>query len=391
MKNYKQLLAENRAWAEQTFEKIDTKMSAVTLRSRNKLPDGVDANGVHIDQMINNKNGWTNGFWGALNCILYEYTKNEEYLKTAESSETLLDKALANYPRLDHDVGFIYHILCGSLHKLTGSNESRTRNLFAAATLSSRFVMGANFIRAWNPWTPGDETAHNWSIIDCLMNLPILYWASEQTGDDRYKRIAMAHADMALRAHLRSDGSVAHIVEHDRETGEVVCTYGGQGVAVGSSWSRGQAWGLYGFVLSYIHTGEERYLNAAKQIANYFIANVCDDWLPRVDFRAPSEPVYYDSTAGACAACGMLELAKRLPENEGGMYAHAAINVLKAMGDKFANFDPATDDMIGYGTVRYPAPPHTVASSGIHRSIIYADFFYTEAVLKLLGDEFLAW
>lgn len=391
MKNYNQLLAENRAWAEETFEKINTKMSAVTLRSRNKLPDGVDANGVHIDQMINNKNGWTNGFWGALNCILYEYTKNEEYLKTAESSQALLDKALANYPRLDHDVGFIYHILCGSLYKLTGNDGSRTRNLFAAATLSSRFVMGANFIRAWNPWTPGDETAHNWSIIDCLMNLPILYWASEQTGDDRFKRIAMAHADMALRAHLRSDGSVAHIVEHDRETGEVVCTYGGQGIAVGSSWSRGQAWGLYGFTLSYIHTGEERYLNAAKQIANYFIANCSDDWLPRVDFRAPDEPVYYDSTAGACAACGMLELAKRLPENEGGMYAHGAINILKAMGDKFANFDPATDDMIGYGTVRYPAPPHTVANSGIHRSIIYADFFYTEAILKLLGDEFLAW
>ena len=391
MKNYNQLLAENRAWAEETFEKINTKMSAVTLRSRNKLPDGVDANGVHIDQMINNKNGWTNGFWGALNCILYEYTKNEEYLKTAESSQALLDKALANYPRLDHDVGFIYHILCGSLYKLTGNDGSRTRNLFAAATLSSRFVMGANFIRAWNPWTPGDETAHNWSIIDCLMNLPILYWASEQTGDDRFKRIAMAHADMALRAHLRSDGSVAHIVEHDRETGEVVCTYGGQGIAVGSSWSRGQAWGLYGFTLSYIHTGEERYLNAAKQIANYFIANCSDDWLPRVDFRAPDEPVYYDSTAGACAACGMLELAKRLPENEGGMYAHGAINILKAMGDKFANFDPATDDMIGYGTVRYPAPPHKVENSGIHRSIIYADFFYTEAILKLLGDEFLAW
>ncbi len=391
MKNYKQLVAENRAWAEDTFKKIDTKMSAVTLRSRCKLPDGVDADGVHIDQMIKNKNGWTNGFWGALNCILYEYTKNEEYLKTAESSQALLDKALVNYPRLDHDVGFIYHILCGSLYKLTGNSDSRTRNLFAAATLSSRFVMGANFIRAWNPWTPGDETAHNWSIIDCLMNLPILYWASEQTGDDRFKRIAMAHADMALRAHLRADGSVAHIVEHDRETGEVVCTYGGQGIAVGSSWSRGQAWGLYGFTLSYIHTGEERYLNAAKQIANYFIANCSDDWLPRVDFRAPDEPVYYDSTAGACAACGMLELAKRLPENEGGMYANGAINILKAMGDKFANFDPATDDMIGYGTVRYPAPPYTVENSGIHKSIIYADFFYTEAILKLLGDEFLAW
>ena len=391
MKNYKELLAENRAWAEETFKKIDKKMSAVTLRSRNKLPDGVDENGVHVDRKINDKNGWTNGFWGALNCILYEYTKNEEYLKTAESSQILLDKALADFPLLNHDVGFIFHILCASLYKLTGNEDSRTRNLFAASTLSSRFVMGANFIRAWNPWSPGDEHAHNWSIIDCLMNLPILYWASDETGDDRFKRIAVAHADMALRAHLRADGSVAHIVEHNRETGEVVCTYGGQGIAEGSSWSRGQAWGLYGFTLSYIHTGDVRYLNAAKQIANYFIANCCDDWLPRVDFRAPSEPVYYDSTAGACAACGMLELAKRLPENEGGMYANGAINILKAMGDKFANFDPATDDMIGYGTVRYPAPPHTVASSGIHKSIIYADFFYTEAILKLLGDEFLAW
>ena len=115
MKNYKELLAENRAWAEETFKKIDKKMSAVTLRSRNKLPDGVDENGVHVDRKINDKNGWTNGFWGALNCILYEYTKNEEYLKTAESSQILLDKALADFPLLNHDVGFIFHILCASL------------------------------------------------------------------------------------------------------------------------------------------------------------------------------------------------------------------------------------------------------------------------------------
>ena len=313
MKSYKTLLKENLAWAEEIFEKIDKKMSAVTIRSRNKLPDGVDANGVHIDHSESNPNGWTNGFWGALNCILYAYTKNEEYLKTAESSMKLLDKALVNYDKLDHDVGFIYHILCGSLYRIKGDESARLRNLFVATTLSSRFVMGPDFIRAWNPWSPGDEKAHNWSIIDCLMNLPLLYWASEEKGDDRFKRIAVAHADMALRAHLRPDGSVAHIVEHDRETGEVVRTYGGQGYAEGSSWSRGQAWALYGFTLSYMYTKEERYLDAAKLVANYFIANVCDDWLPRVDFRSPEEPIYYDSTAGACAACGLLELAKLLP------------------------------------------------------------------------------
>ena len=392
MKSYNTILKENRAWAEEMFKKIDTKMQVVTQRSRNKLPDGVDENGVHIDLAEKNPNGWTAGFWGALNCILYEYTKNEEYLKTAESSMKLLDKAIANYDKLDHDVGFIYHILCGSLYRLTGDTSARRRNLFVATTLSSRFVMGANFIRAWNPWFEGDEKAHNWSIIDCLMNLPLLYWASAEKCDDRFKRIAMAHADMALRAHLRPDGSVNHIVEHDRETGEVVKTYGGQGIAEGSSWSRGQAWALYGFMLSYIHTGEERYLSAAKQVANYFISNVCDDWLPRVDFRAPEEPVLYDSTAGACAACGLLELARKLPENEGGMYAHAAVNMLRAMGEKFANFDPATDDMIGYGTIRYPA--NTVigdADPGVHISIIYGDMFYTEAILKLLGTEFSPW
>ncbi|MBR5817131.1 MAG: glycoside hydrolase family 88 protein [Clostridia bacterium] len=392
MKNYKTIIAENRAWAEETFKKIDKKMSAVTLRSRNKLPDGVDENGVHIDISKTSPNYWTTGFWGSLNCLLYEYTKNEEYLKTAEASLDLIADALKKFDGLHHDVGFVYHLVAGSLYRLTGDKKARICNLYAATTLSSRFVMGPNFIRAWNSWGDDNTTNYNWSIIDCLMNLPLLYWASEEKKDDRFKRIAMAHADMALRAHLRPDGSVAHIVEHDRETGEVVKTYGGQGIAEGSSWSRGQAWALYGFVISYIHTGEERYLNAAKQVANYFIANVCEDWLPRVDFRAPNEPTLYDSTAGTCAACGLLELAKLLPENEGGMYAHAAVNMLRAITDKFTNFDTATDDMVGYGTIRYPAKDGVMKSDpGVHISIIYGDMFYAEAILKLLGSEYFIW
>ena len=392
MKSYKTIISENRAWAEETFKKIDTKMSAVTLRSRNKLPDGVDENGVHKDCYKVRPCWWTTGFWGSLNCLLYEYTKNEEYLKTAEASLDMVADELANFDRIHHDVGFVYHILAGALYRMTGNNKARLCSLFAASTLSSRFVHGpASFIRAWNSWGPDDHGRDNWSIIDCLMNLPLLYWASREKEDDRFKRIAMAHADTAIRTHLRDDGSVAHIVEHDRDTGEVVATYGGQGYADGSSWSRGQAWALYGFVISYIHTGEERYLNAAKQVANYFIANVCDDWLPRVDFRAPEEPVLYDSTAGACAACGLLELAKILPEGEGGMYANAAVNMLRAMGDKFCNFDPATDDMLGYGTIRYPAESVMKSDPGVHISIIYGDMFYTEAILKLLGSEFFVW
>ncbi|MBE6635622.1 MAG: glycosyl hydrolase family 88 [Ruminococcaceae bacterium] len=387
MKSYKTLLDENRAWAEDTFKKIDKKMSEMTLRSRDKIPDGVDKDGFHVDRMQTNPNWWCNGFWGGLNYMLYAYTKNEEYLKTANRSEELMDKALANYDKLDHDLGFLWHLMSGANYKITGDKKSRTRNFFCAATLASRYVMDGGFIRAWN-W----NSARDYSIIDCLMNLPLLYWASDEIGDDRYKKIAMAHADMSILDHLREDGSVVHIVEHDRETAEVRATHGGQGIAVGSSWSRGQAWALYGFTISYIHTGEERYLNAAKQVANYFIANCCDDWLPRIDFRAPAEPVYYDATAGACAACGLIELAKRLPENEGGMYMNAAMNILRAMTEKFVDWNPENDHMLGYGSVRYPVPgTYTEEQAGVHISIIYGDYFYTEAVLKLLGAEFFAW
>ena len=385
MKNYNEILAENKAWAEETFKKIDAKFSKVTLRSRDKLADGVDANGVHKSV---NARTWTSGFWGGLNHLLYNYTKNEEYLKTAHRSEELLDKALFDFEGLYHDVGFMWHILSGANYRLYGDEKSKNRNLFAASSLFSRYVMNGGFIRAWNKeWQDNDVT--NWTIIDCMMNLPILYWASDVIGDDRFTQIAKAHADMALRDHIRPDGSVIHIVEHDRESAGVITTHGGQGYGVGSCWSRGQAWGLYGFIISYNHTGDVRYLDAAKKIAHYFIANCCDDWLPRVDFRAPSEPVYYDSTAGACAACGLIDIARAVGENEGGMYMNAAINILKALDKSFMDYSPETDAMLGYGTVLYPKKEKQM--SGLHISIIYADFFYTEAILKLLGSEFNPW
>lgn len=392
MEKYNELLKKNREWAETIFSKIDKKTAKMTLRSRNKLPDGVDENGIHKNMYPQNKAGWTNGFWGATNLILYNHTENEEYLKTARCSEKLLNEVLEDYEMLHHDVGFMWHILAGSDYKITGNLQARNTNLFMASVLFSRFVLTENggFIRAWNGKKDSENANYNWSIVDTLMNLPLLYWASQELDDDRFARIATAHADMALRDHIRPDGSVNHIVEHDRKTGKSVKTYGGQGYGEGSSWSRGCAWALYGFVLSYLYTKEERYLEGAKKVADHFIKSCEGDWLPRIDFYAPETPVYYDSTAGAIAASGLIELAKVASEECGYRYADAAVKILRAMTEKFCDFDSDNDHLLGCGSVRYPVDGN-LEKNGVHISIIYGDYFYTEAILKLLGEEYLPW
>ena len=392
MKRYETVIEENKKWAEELFSRLEKKLDVMTVRSRDKIPDNVDSEGIHNSV---SPISWTSGFWGGLNLMMYEKTKKEKYLLTAKSTEKKQDEVFQSFEEFHHDVGFMWHILSGAIYRLTGDVESKNRNLWAASSLMSRFVLGGNFIRAWNDsnakgW-PG-RPVNNWTIIDCMMNLPLLYWASEVIGDDRFKRVAMMHADSTIASHIRSDGSVIHIVEHDRERGEAIETFGGQGYEDGSSWSRGQAWALYGFVLSYLYTNEERYLSIAKRVANYFITSCIDDWLPRVDFRSPSEPTYYDTSAAMCAACGLFELAKALPENEGGSYALAAINITRAVTDNFLNLDGNCDVILSHGTERYPVPgKYSEKVAGVHRTLIYGDFFLVEALLKILGTEFNPW
>lgn len=377
-----QCITENIEWINSTWEKVENKLSKVAIRSRNKLPY-TTINGVHDKVGYGQIDWWTNGFWGGMMWLMYSETKNDVYKETAICSEKLLDEALKNYKCLHHDVGFMWHILSGAHYRLTGNEESLNRNLYAAATLASRFNIDGAFIRAWN-----GEGVEGWSIIDCLMNIPLLYWASKEIGDDRFKRIAMKHADMALRDHIRPDGSVNHIVEHDVNTGEVLKIHGGQGYSENSCWSRGSAWAIYGMILSHVHTGKGEYLDAAIKAAEYFIAN-CEKtgYKTLLDFCQPSEPIYYDSTAGVCAACGMLEIAKHVSEEKAKMYTESAIKILKATDENFCDYDENTDSLVLFGTERYPHE----SMKGVHIPIIYGDFFFVEAILKLKGNNFLIW
>lgn len=364
-------------WINSTWEKLDKKLSKIAIKSREKVPY-TTVDGVHDDKR-NEIDWWTNGFFGGLMWLMYVGTKNEEYKITAERQEEFLDAALSDYACLHHDVGFMWDITSGINYRLTGNEKSKNRWATAASILASRFNLEGDYIRSWN-----SERDLGVTIIDCMMNIPMLYKANELNGDDRFKSIAMRHADTTIDHHIRPDGSVHHIVEHNHKTGEITGYRGGQGYAEGSSWSRGQAWALYGYTLSYIHTNEERYLDIAKKVAHYFIANLADsDYLPLVDFRSPDEPVLYDSTAGACAACGLIEIAKNVPEHEKKIYINAAIRILKAMEEKFCNWEDNEDSILQNGTEAY--------NWGINMPIIYGDFFFAEAILKLKGNDFLAW
>ena len=378
--SYEKIIADNREWIDDTFAKLDKKLSVTAVKSRDKIPY-TTKNGVH-DSRTEGKDilWWTNGFWGGLMWLMYAGTGKECYKETAQNAEKIMDGAFRYMDSLHHDVGFMWHIMSGAAYKLTGDKASRNRDLLAAMTLMSRYNVEGDYIRSWN----GKENG-GWTIIDCMMNIPQLYWATDEIGDTRFKKIAMRYADMAMRDHVRADGSVNHIVVHDPDVPNTVLeTKGGQGYGVGSCWSRGAAWALYGFILSYIHTKEERYLDTAKKVAHYFVSNVMNTgWLPLIDFRAPDEPVYYDSTAGAIAACGLIEIAKNCPEFEKNIYLSAAIKMLKAMEKEWCDWSETEDSILQMGSERY--------GGGMHMPIIYGDYFFTEAVLKLKGCDFLPW
>ena len=160
----------------------------------------------------------------------------------------------------------------------------------------------------------------------------------------------------------------------------------GQGYASGSSWSRGQAWAVYGFAISYRHQNDIRYLETAKAAAHYFLSNVSQTgYVPLVDFRAPAEPKEWDSTAAVCAACGMLEISLHVPEHEKNLYIQGALRLLQAVTEKFADWDETRDGVLGGGTVAYHR------QEGKNVPIIYGDYFLLEALLRLLNKDIFIW
>ncbi len=334
-------------------------------------------NGTWISNPYDGNSWWTGGFWPGLMWQLWSLTGDCFFRDEARRVGKLLTDEFHSFRKLNHDVGFMYLLSCGADAKLTGDEQAETDMLHAASLLMGRFNP-AGFIRAWN-----EPERVGYAIIDCMMNLTLLYRASRDTGDPRFRNTARIHADTTLREFLREDGSVSHIIEFDPETGNRVREHPGQGYALGSQWSRGQAWGLYGFALAYRHLGDPRYLEAAKRIAGNFVKYIRQDGLTDCDFCQPAGEERIDNLAGAIAACGMQELAVLTGEDR---WEKAAKRLIDGMLDHCADLGSEQCGILTRCTASYHDD-----GAGRHTNIVYGDYFLTEALMKLCGKDPELW
>ncbi len=373
---------DDQKWAEEIALKIHKKELCVVARNQEKIPYTADG-GVFDDRSGESDIcWWTNGFWAGMLWHLYHAFGNDLYRKTAEKIESKLDQNLMNYMGMDHDTGFKWLLTSVASWKITENPVSKNRSMLAAGNLAGRLNPKAGLIRAWND-SDTAETA-GWAIIDCMMNLPLLYWASDQTKDPRFSQIAMIHADHALKAFIREDGSVRHIVCFDPATGEVIGDKGGQGMKEGSSWTRGQSWAVYGFTLSYLHTGKKAYLEGAEKVADYILAHLPEDGLIPVDYDQDPNCKWEDDTAAAITACGLLELEKITSPDRAKSCRKAAMKLLQTLASKRCLWSPDVDPLLERCSAAYHEEKHNYP-------IIYGDYYFTEAILKLCGKEFFMW
>jgi unsaturated chondroitin disaccharide hydrolase len=335
------------------------------------------------DANPNNKKGvnigWTTGFWTGIIGLIYEQTGDDRYLKAIETQVNSFKNRIDN--KIDcntHDLGFLYSLSCVAAYKLTGNEEAKCAAVEAANLLMTRYVEVAGILQAWGDMNDPNERGR--MIIDCLMNLPLLYWASEVTGERRYKDAAYNHALKALDYIVREDGTTYHTYFFDTITGKPKYGKTLQGHSDDSCWARGQAWGIYGFALSYLYTKDSRFLEMGKILANYFLNRCPEDLVVYWDLDfvdGSKEPK--DSSSSAIAVCGLLELVKHLSdEGEKQYYSNAAIKIVKSLFDHYSTRNDEVSNALLLHGVYFRKHNH-----GVDEANLWGDYFYLEALTRL--------
>lgn len=334
---------------------------------------------------------WTTGFCTGEYWLAWEITGNNDFRDSALIQvDSFLNRIEQHIDVDHHDMGFLYTPSCVAAYKLTGSEVGKKSAILAADNLMSRFQEKGQFFQAWG--TLGAKDNYR-LIIDCLMNLPLLYWASEITGDPLYKEKALAHTKTSLNNLIRPDNSTYHTYFFDPQTGETLRGVTHQGYRDGSAWARGQAWGIYGTALSYRYTGEKTCIDLFHRVTERFVTCLPNDMVPYwdLDFTdVDSEPK--DSSAAAIAACGMLEMSEFLPDVEAEYYKKIAKKIACSLAKNYAVTSPEiSNGLLLHGVYAKSSPYNPVQDRGVDECNTWGDYFWMELLVRLTSDWRIYW
>ena len=345
------------------LDKIDKDIDKFT----DKFPGEQSENYVY--QQTDNWS-WTESFYTGMIWLSYEITKNDKYLSVAKRHLKSFKDRIDNKVNIDHhDLGFLYTLSCVAGYKLTGDAEAKETALKAADTLITRFQEKGQFIQAWGELGAADNYR---LIIDCLLNLPLLFWATEVTGNNKYADIAKKHLKTALSVVLREDGTTHHTYFFDMETGAPLKGVTHQGYSDTSCWARGQAWGVYGTALAYAYTKDEEVLKVYRKITDCFVSKLPKDNVPFWDMDfTDGDDQPRDTSAAAIALCGILEMDKYIKEPK---YTECAEKMMESLIDNYLTEDYSngilSDAMYNRNGGHQP------------ECNIWGDYYFTEAIVR---------
>lgn len=327
---------------------------------------------------------WTTSFFTGMSLLDFQISGDLRILQEVNClGDWYREKVNDRAAETTHDLGFLYSLYSVALYKLTGNFEDRRTALKAADELAKRFRPKGGYIQAWGRVNDDTSDLAGLAIIDTMMNLPLLFWAAEASGNEYYRQIAVTHADTTLRLFLRRDGSVYHAFRFDARSGDSLGACNCSGHSAGSFRARGAAWAIYGFALAYRYTQDGRYLETALQLAGNFVAQVKKAGFAVWDFRLPKgEPRLRDTSAAVIAICGMQELIENSGETES--FADFADSQLLELCTTFVNGDYACPGLLKDGQICEKKKRGKNAYRARNVYTAWGDYFLMEALARNL-------
>ena len=344
------------------------------------VPDSLIPKSVKDGQLVaRGIRDWVSGFYPASLWYLYEYSGDEE-LKAEAEKRTWLLEPLKDYTGT-HDLGFMIHCPFGNAYRITGDEKYVPVIIKGSESLITRFNETAGVIKSWD-WTRGDD----WTfpvIIDNMMNLEMLLWAYEKSGNEAFKSVSLSHADTTIKHHYRDDYSTWHVIDYDTVNGGAKGKMTHQGYSDDSAWARGQVWGLYGYTVMYRQTKDKKYLEQAKKVADFVLnhPNLPEDKIPYWDFNAPDIPnAYRDASSGSIAASALLELSGYVDESLASFYLDNAHQMLQSLSSPayLAKLNENGNFILMHGVGHLPG------GSEIDAPLSYGDYYFIEALVRYL-------